>query len=63
VLRAENRGERHSFAPRHAVDDVQKPTVDRRVIADHTDAGAFEAVRAEKNVGSEADGDGHPLKK
>jgi hypothetical protein len=42
---------------------VKKAAVDRRVIADDADARAPQTAGAEEDVGTEADGSGHPLKK
>jgi len=63
VLRSENRGQHDAFARGDPVDHVQKAAVYRRVVADDAEAKALETVGAESNVGAEADGGGHPLKK
>jgi hypothetical protein len=60
VLWPENRGQRHAFRGRDAVNDVTELVVNRGVVAGNADSGAFQSVRREEPVRSETDTYGHP---
>ena len=63
VLRAENRRKCDAFRGHGPVDDMDEAAIDRRMVTDDADSGTYQTIGGEENVGTEADGGGHPLKK